>query len=69
MTAFWHCDSMRPMGMGYGPIPYDRIVWYFERQGMGGHQLYASVEIVRDMDAAFLAWQGEELERKRKLQG
>lgn len=69
LDAFWHLDTMRPMSMGLGQIPYDRIVWYFERCGMSGDQLHASAEIVREMDNGFLAWQAAEMERKAALKG
>lgn len=65
LRAFWHLDTERPGGMTIGPIPVSRIEAYFERRGFADADLDASIEIIREMDAGYLEWQGAEMERRR----
>ncbi len=55
LDAFWDLDTMRPVSQGIvGQVPYDRVVWYGEREGMRGPLLRLFTYLVRALDAAYL---------------
>lgn len=52
--------------MGYGPIPWRDAVDYADRCGLEPDVRELFVEVIRRMDDAWLKWQAEEQERRRK---
>lgn len=53
MNDFWSCGSMRTVGMALGPIPLDKMVWYYhEFVDDGDRERWLS--LMRRMDRLYL---------------
>jgi hypothetical protein len=64
-AAFYDLETERPNnGWSIGPIPHSRILAYGQHAGLVGPTLDAFVYVIRQMDAAHLAWMRAE-EAKR----
>lgn len=66
LRAFKELSTCRQIGMGPGPIPWDKIIAYGERAGLDEEMLEAFVLIMRQMDGAYLEWQEEERDKKER---
>ncbi|ODM77797.1 phage tail assembly chaperone [Bradyrhizobium elkanii] len=55
-TAFRELSTDRPVGFGRGPIPWRSIHHYAERYGLVQDDFDRFVEVIRAMDAAYLAY-------------
>lgn len=51
--------------MGIGPIPWRDMVHYALFHELEDDVARAFVQVIREMDAVYLAWEAEEAERKR----
>lgn len=63
--AFWSLHTTRNLGMGMGPIPWDKIVEYGFFHELDRDMLHAFVSIIRAMDNAYLEWQAEQADRNK----
>lgn len=68
MEAFWELTTCRQIGMGLGPIPWDVMVSYAQFHQLEDDVARAFVQVIRQMDSVYLAWQAEEQERERTPQ-
>lgn len=61
LASFYDLETERPNnGWSICPIPHSRILAYGQHQGLVGSVLDAFVFVIRQMDAAHLAWQRAE---------
>lgn len=65
MTAFHRLSTTRPIGMGNGPIPWHHIVDYADRLDLDRSNTDALVDIIQEMDGAWLEWQEKQSEGKK----
>ena len=54
--------------MGLSPIPWDKIVHYAEFYQLDCDIVEAFIDIIREMDGAYMEWQNEQAERKKPKQ-
>ena len=54
LNAFNDLSTMRPTGMGMGPIPLDKIEWYARKLEMDLLEEEAFTHIIRTADVAYL---------------
>lgn len=66
LKAFWDLHTCRSMGFGPGPIPWNHIVAYSEFAQLDCSNAHAFVDIMRQMDAAYLNWVDEKQEKEQK---
>jgi hypothetical protein len=64
LSSYYDLETERPTGWSIGPIPHSRILAYGQHSGLAGTVLDAFVYVIRQMDAAHLAWMRAE-EAKR----
>ncbi len=55
ISAFFELSTERPVGFGLGPIPWSKITKYGESYGFEGSDLALFHDIVRSMDAHYIA--------------
>lgn len=67
LKGFHDLSTCRSIGMGMGPIPWRDIIEYAGFYRLDEDITEAFVDIIREMDTAYLGWHSEERERKRKL--
>ena len=65
-TAFDRLSTCRQIGMGLGPIPWDKTVEYACRWGLDREMTDPFVTIISQMDQAYRTWHDEEAERQRR---
>jgi hypothetical protein len=56
MDAFWKLSTCRPIGMGYGPIPWTAVDAFATRNGFDAHMSDYLADIVQALDAVYLKW-------------
>lgn len=61
--AFWKLHTTRHLGMGMGPIPWDKIVEYGFLHDLDRDMLHAFIAIIMAMDTTYLQWQVEQADR------
>jgi hypothetical protein len=66
LDAFWTLSTCRAYGMGCGPIPWMAIDHFATRRGLTDANARMLSAVIREMDSAFLTWQSEEAEARRK---
>lgn len=54
MKSFYDLGTERGIGMSLGPIPWSKIVAYAEHYGLEKDVTEAFVDIIREMDSAYL---------------
>ena len=59
MTAFWELSSTRTFGMGIGPIPWNMMILYGSRKGLDDGMMDLFVQVIRELDEAYLKDQRE----------
>lgn len=64
MNCFWDLNSTRRYE--FGPVPWDVILKYGHHIGLEPDIIDAFIAIIRAMDAGFLEWSREQVERERK---
>jgi len=62
--SFWDLSSTRRFE--HGPIPWDKIVEYGYHTGLDNDMIDTFVAIIRAMDAGYLNWLKDEIDRQRK---
>ena len=67
IKAFFDLDTCRSVGMDIGRIPWSIIVQYSDRYKLDEDVSEAFVDIIREMDNAFLKWNLGERERHKAL--
>ena len=55
--AFWDLSTCRQIGMGQGPIPWDKMIEYGHVAGLDDDMTDVLVGVIRAMDAAYLKWE------------
>lgn len=60
LRAFWRLSTCRQIGMGVGPIPWNCIVQYADRYGLEPAVSEMFIEVVREMDSAYLKWSNDQ---------
>lgn len=65
LKAFYDLNTCRAGGMGLCPIPWRDIVHYAEFYELDCDIVEAFIDIIRDMDGAYMEWQNDEAERKK----
>lgn len=63
IQAWYELDTCRQVGMDVGMIPWDKIVLYGQFHGLENDVLQAFIQIIREMDAAFM----KRKEQKREV--
>lgn len=66
IKAFYDLNTCRSVGMGMGPIPWRDIISYAHFYQLDEDIVEAFVDIIREMDDAFLKWQSDEQEKIRQ---
>jgi len=64
IRAFDDLSTCRDHGMGYGPIPWDRIVQYGYHAGLDDDMVEVLIRVVRRMDNKFLDQKAKERKNK-----
>lgn len=65
MKAFYDLSTCRSAGMGIGPIPWNAIIQYAGWYGLDRDVTEAFVDIIREMDSAYIEHTVEEQKRKK----
>jgi hypothetical protein len=65
IAAFFDLSTCRSIGMSLGPIPWTAIVEYADIVGLEPSNRELFVFVIRELDAAYLAWQAQEMERTK----
>lgn len=65
-TAFDRLSTCRQLGMGLGPIPWDKVIDYAHRCELDDEMTDAFVTIISQMDQAFRGWHDDQAERGRR---
>lgn len=60
IQAWFELDTCRQVGMDLGLIPWDKIVFYGQFHGMEEDVLEAFIQIIRQMDGAYLKRKGQQ---------
>lgn len=55
LQAFAELSTCRQLGFAVGPIPWRDLVAYGDRAGLSGDDLTLFMEVVRELDALYLA--------------
>jgi hypothetical protein len=56
-TPFGELSTCRHYGYGMcGPIPWDKIIAYADRLGLGGQEALRFTKMIRALDDTFLQW-------------
>jgi len=63
-TAFNELTTCRAIGMGVGPIPWNVVQEYADRQGLDDEERQCLLHLLRAMDNAYLDWGKKEYEKK-----
>lgn len=66
LHAFWELDTCRAFGMGIGPIPWTTMVTYAQFHQLDDDVAQAFVQVIREMDAVYLAWEAERIKAERE---
>lgn len=56
-TAFWELSSCRPVGFGFGPIPWTVIIDYAAAFEVEPDDVSDFIYLIRAMDKAWIDWQ------------
>lgn len=67
IKAFYDLGTCRSNGMSLGPIPWSAMIQYAEWYGLDRDVTEAFVDIVREMDTAYLNYQAEEQKRHQEM--
>lgn len=68
LRAFYDLSTCRDSGFGIGPIPWTAIVKYIEFYNLDPDLAEPFIDIIREMDVAYIKYQTAEQERNRKMQ-
>ncbi len=60
LKAFYDLSTCRSSGMGVGPIPWSAMIAYAEWYGLDRDVTEAFVDIIREMDSAYIEHTVEE---------
>lgn len=65
MTAFSELSTERDYGMGFGPIPWSKVVEYGRHHGLSTAMINVLVAVIRELDEA---WIKHQQDAKRKAE-
>lgn len=66
LKAFFDLSTCRQMGMGLGPIPWDKILMYAKFNGLDEDVTEAFIVIIRELDIAFIEQVNKEKSKDTK---
>lgn len=58
-TAFWELSNSRPVGWGFGPIPWTVVTDYATAYDLTPDEANDFIYLVRRMDEAWMDWQAK----------
>jgi hypothetical protein len=64
LEAFRDLNTTRSVGMGLGPIPWDRAREYGLYAGLDDANMPVFLAVMQAMDSLYLEWEGKEVKRR-----
>lgn len=66
LSAFWALSTCRQNGFAPGPIPWNCVKEYADFAGLDRDNAFAFMEVISELDRAWLAYAAEEQEKETK---